>query len=149
MITNVHKKAINVTKNHEMSPETSKNVTRNYEMSPETSKNVTKNEEMSQEIEINVLRNEEMSQENDMEFSEEDLQVPLLAPELNKRERYKKNKRQQGIVGLIRSNSKITIEELAEKLDVNERTIHRDMEELKQIVEHVGPTKGGYWRIKT
>ncbi|MBO5819303.1 MAG: HTH domain-containing protein, partial [Bacteroidales bacterium] len=153
----------NVTKNHEMSPETSKNVTRNYEMSPETSKNVTKNyemsqetetnvlrnEEMSQETETNVLRNEEMSQENDMEFSEEDLQVPLLAPELNKRERYKKNKRQQGIVGLIRSNSKITIEELAEKLDVNERTIHRDMEELKQIVERVGPTKGGYWRIKT
>ncbi|MBO7325498.1 MAG: putative DNA binding domain-containing protein [Bacteroidales bacterium] len=139
----------NVTKNHEMSPETSKNVTKNYEMSPETSKNVTKNYEMSQETEINVLRNEEMSQENDMGFSEEDLQVPLLAPELNKRERYKKNKRQQGIVGLIRSNSKITVEELAEKLDVNERTIHRDMEELKQIVEHVGPTKGGYWRIKT
>ena len=139
----------NVTRNYEMSPETSKNVTKNYEMSQETEINVLRNEEMSQEIEINVLRNEEMSQENDMEFSEEDLQVPLLAPELNKRERYKKNKRQQGIVGLIRNNPIITMEELAEKLDVNERTIHRDMEELKQIVEHVGPTKGGYWRIKT
>lgn len=104
---------------------------------------------MSPKIETNVLKTEEMSQENDIELSEEDLQVPLLALELNKRERYKKNKRQQGIVGLIRRNSKITIEELAEKLDVNERTIHRDMEELKRIVEHVGPSKGGYWRIKT
>ncbi|MBO5978071.1 MAG: HTH domain-containing protein, partial [Bacteroidales bacterium] len=139
----------NVTKNYEMSQETETNVLRNKEMSQETEINVLRNEEMSQEIEINVLRNEEMSQENDMEFSEEDLQVPLLAPELNKRERYKKNKRQQGIVGLIRNNPIITMEELAEKLDVNERTIHRDMEELKQIVEHVGPTKGGYWRIKT
>ena len=139
-----------------MSPENKINVTRNDEMSPEIETNVLRNEEMSPKIETNVLRNEEMSlkteemsQENDIELSEEDLQVPLLAPELNKRERHKKNKRQQGIVGLIRRNSKITIEELAEKLDVNERTIRRDMEELKRIVEHVGPTKGGYWRIKT
>ena len=37
---------------------------------------------------------------------------------------------------------------MAEKLNVNEQTIHRDMEELKKLIEHIGPTKGGYWKIK-
>ena len=42
----------------------------------------------------------------------------------------------------------MTMENMAEKLGVNERTIHRDIEELKNVIEHVGPTKSGYWMIK-
>ncbi|MBQ8803126.1 MAG: HTH domain-containing protein [Tyzzerella sp.] len=56
-------------------------------------------------------------------------------------------KRQQGIIGLIKKSPKITVEEMAERLNVNERTIHRDMEDLKDIVKHVGSTKGGHWVI--
>ncbi len=66
---------------------------------------------------------------------------------LEKKSQQKKRRRQQGIVGLIHKNPKITIEELAEKLDVNERTIRRDIEELKFVIKHVGPTKGGNWEI--
>ena len=38
---------------------------------------------------------------------------------------------------------------MAERLGVNDRTIKRDIEELKNVIEHVGPTKGGYWRLIT
>ena len=47
----------------------------------------------------------------------------------------------------IRKNSRITMEEMADKLGVNARTIHRDIEELKHVVEHIGPTKAGYWKL--
>ena len=59
----------------------------------------------------------------------------------------KKRKRQQAIIGLINATPNITMEVMAEKLDVTERTIKRDIEELKSIIEHVGPTKGGFWII--
>ena len=39
------------------------------------------------------------------------------------------------------------MDEMADKLGVNARTIHRDIEDLKQIIEHVGPTKAGYWKL--
>lgn len=34
-----------------------------------------------------------------------------------------------------------------EKLDMKIPTIHRDMEELKHLIEYVGPTKAGYWKL--
>jgi len=38
---------------------------------------------------------------------------------------------------------------IAKKLGVSLRTIMRDIAKLKQLgfVEHVGPDKGGYWRV--
>lgn len=36
---------------------------------------------------------------------------------------------------------------MAEKLEVKERTIYRDMEELKNIIEYVGSAKDGYWNF--
>jgi ATP-dependent DNA helicase RecG len=39
------------------------------------------------------------------------------------------------------------MEEMADVFDVDPRTIHRDIEDLKNVVEHVGPTKGGYWKL--
>ena len=36
---------------------------------------------------------------------------------------------------------------MADKLDVKVRTIYRDIEELKRIIEYVGSAKGGYWKL--
>ncbi len=38
---------------------------------------------------------------------------------------------------------------MAEKLDVNEKTIKRDVVKLKQkgLLKRIGPDKGGYWEI--
>ena len=41
----------------------------------------------------------------------------------------------------------LTNQEMSDKLKVNERTIHRDIEKLSSIIEHVGPNKGGYWKV--
>lgn len=109
------------------------------EMSP-------KNEEMSQEKDENVPRNLEMSPKNEKMSQEkemdDDLDISLKDNSLvNKKTIAKRHKRQQGIIGLIKQNPNITMEEMAEKLDVNERTIKRDLEDLKNVVVHIGPTK--------
>ena len=116
--------------------------------------NVTRNEEMSQEIVGNVPRNSgkcpkkqrKMSQEILSTNEECDLNISLEKP-TDKKEISKKNKRHQAIISMIRQNSRITMDEMADKLGVNARTIHRDIEDLKQIIEHVGPTKAGYWKL--
>lgn len=99
---------------------------------------------VSQETGENAPRNNKMSQEtvndDDLSISSDDVQKRTKAT-------IKKHKRQQGIVSLIRQNPGITIEEMAERLNANERTIKRDIEALKNIIEHVGPTKGGTWAI--
>ena len=102
---------------------------------------------MSQENGKNVPRNEEMSQENASGFNDDDFSISLTDTTKHTKTSIKRHKRQQGIIGLIRQNPVITIEEMAERLDANERTIKRDIEELKAVIEHVGPTKGGTWRI--
>lgn len=89
---------------------------------------------------------EDMSQETISTNDEDDLNISLEKP-TDKKENSKKNKRHQAIVSLIRKNSRITMEEMADKLGVNARTIHRDIEELKHVVEHIGPTKAGYWKL--
>lgn len=102
---------------------------------------------VSQETEGNVPRTNKMSQENAAAFNDDDLNISLDDTQGHTKTDIKKHKRQQGIISLIRQNSLITIEEMAERLDANERTIKRDIEEMRTIIEHVGPTKGGTWRI--
>ncbi len=36
---------------------------------------------------------------------------------------------------------------LGDEQDVKVRTIYRDLEELKHLIEYVGPSKGGYWKL--
>jgi ATP-dependent DNA helicase RecG len=127
----------NAIRNEDMSQEMEENVPKNGDMPQETQKNVIRNGEMSQETQKNVIRNE---------ISEEELIVDLT--ELSKTNLQKRDRRQQGIFNLIKQNPYITIDKMAEYLNVNARTIHRDMEELKNLIEHIGPTKGGYWKIK-
>ena len=88
-----------------------------------------------------------VSQENASGFNDDDFSISLTDTTKHTKTSIKRHKRQQGIIGLIRQNPVITIEEMAERLDANERTIKRDIEELKAVIEHVGPTKGGTWRI--
>lgn len=102
---------------------------------------------VSQESGGNVPRTDKMSQENATELNDDDLSISLDKTLGHTKTTIKKHRRQQGIIGLIRLNPGITIEEMAEQLDANERTIKRDIEELKNIIEHIGPTKGGIWRI--
>ncbi|MDD4970674.1 MAG: HTH domain-containing protein [Paludibacter sp.] len=49
----------------------------------------------------------------------------------------------------IKSNNFISIDQLAEKLNVTRRTILRDIEKLKKNskIQRIGPDKGGYWQI--
>lgn len=99
---------------------------------------------VSQETGENVPRNDEMSQET---ANDDDLNISSDDAQKHTKATIKKHKRQQGIISLIRQNPGITIEEMAERLEANERTIKRDIEALKNIIKHVGPTKGGTWII--
>ncbi|MBR2201992.1 MAG: DeoR/GlpR transcriptional regulator, partial [Bacteroidales bacterium] len=91
----------------------------------------------------NVRDNSKMS-EADEKMSETEL--------LNVRDKkdVKKNKRQQAIVGLITKTPSITIDDLADILGVNEKTIRRDISELKSngILERLGGDFGGKWIVK-
>ena len=46
-------------------------------------------------------------------------------------------------------DSHIDVDTIAEKLDVNRRTILRDIEELKKnhVIERIGGNFGGEWKI--
>ncbi|MBR0037972.1 MAG: putative DNA binding domain-containing protein [Bacteroidales bacterium] len=100
----------------------------------------------------NVPETREMSQaeaENVPELTLEELALPLLPVE-TKSVKEKKNRRKQAIVSLMAQNPHISSEVIAEKLDVNERTIKRDIKDLREhgIIERVGGDYGGKWLIK-
>lgn len=116
----------------------------NRQMSEETNEDAPRNRVMSQESPFGTRQK---SQEKLIELDDDDLKISLNDIPKTKKTELRKRKRQQGIISLIKQNPKITMEEMADKLDVNARTIHRDVEELKNVIEHVGPTKGGYWVI--
>ena len=117
------------------------------EMSPKANENVSQNQEMSPKANENVSQNQEMSPKGTHELDEEELDLLLGNTPTNKKALLKKRQRQRGIISLIKQNPKITAQEMAEKLDVKERTIYRDMEDLKSIVEYVGSAKDGYWNF--
>ena len=58
-------------------------------------------------------------------------------------------KRQNSIIDLMKNNSEISMLELSEILNVNHKTIKRDIEKLKAkgLIERIGSNKGGYWKI--
>lgn len=58
-------------------------------------------------------------------------------------------KRLQIIIEKMVKNNKITSPELAEELNVNQKTIKRDINKLKKQrkIRRVGPDKGGYWEV--
>lgn len=58
--------------------------------------------------------------------------------------------RQNNILEQIKNNNSVTSKELAEKLNVSEKTIKRDIADLKQkgILTSSGKTNNGIWIIK-
>ena len=127
----------NVTIDGKMSPSSDENVTINGKMSPSSSKNVTVDKKMSPS-----------SDEDVPELTDEELALPLEPFErLSVKE--KKNRRRQAIVGLMSRDSHISIEAIAEKLDVHKRTILRDVEDLKKnhVIERIGGNYGE-WKVR-
>ena len=60
----------------------------------------------------------------------------------------KRTVRQQEIIKLVAENPTISIATLALRLKVSKLTIKREMFSLSDVLEHIGPTNGGYWRIR-
>ena len=126
----------NVTIDEKMSPSSGKNVTIDGKMSPSLGENVTIIEKMSPS-----------SGDNVPELTDEELALPLEPFErISVKE--KKNRRRQAIVGLMSKESHISIEAIAEKLDVHKRTILRDVEDLKKkhVIERIGGNHGE-WKV--
>jgi len=57
--------------------------------------------------------------------------------------------REQQILIIIHEDNRISLNEIAHKLDVSKRTILRDLKRMKQekIIERIGNEKNGYWEI--
>ena len=55
------------------------------------------------------------------------------------------------ICQLMKNNRAITVLALAKKIRVNEKTIKRDIDNLKKdgSIRRIGPDKGGYWEVIT
>jgi len=49
----------------------------------------------------------------------------------------------------MKQKDTISMEEMADKLNVNIKTIKRDLQKLKQksLLRRIGPDKGGHWEI--
>ena len=56
-------------------------------------------------------------------------------------------KRRDAIVDLIRKDNTITVASIAKQTGVKPLTIKRTLSEMRHIVQHVGPTRGGHWEF--
>ncbi len=131
----------NVPDSGQMSPTKGKNV----------QENVTETRKKSQTEGENVPETEKMSQtnlENVPELTPEELDLSLEPKEM-KSAKEKRKHRRQAIVGLMDKDPHISMETIAEKLDVHERTIKRDIKDLREagVIERVGGDFGGEWKI--
>ena len=54
------------------------------------------------------------------------------------------------ILGLLSLKPEITIPEMSESLGISTRTVERNLRSLQKSnkIEHIGPNKGGYWKVK-
>ena len=99
----------------------------------------------------NVRDKAKMSETDPQNVRDKDVSEEELALEIGESPsvKEKKKRRKQGIVGLIASNPNITVDMLSEKMGVNEKTIRRDLAELREqgIIEREGGDFGGHWVI--
>lgn len=124
------------------------NVTDIGKMSKKNVKNVHDSAKMSKIGEENVQDDTELSQTDVPELTDEELDVSLI-PKEGKRAIEKKNRRRQAIIGFIAEDSQISLEAMAEKLDVHLKTIWRDITELRAmgVIDRIGEDHGGEWKI--
>ena len=105
-----------------------------------------------QDHDNNVPETGKMSQtepQNVPELTFEDLDLSLVPIEL-KTVKERKKRRRQAIVSLMNKDPHISMEAIAGKLDVHERTIKRDIKELREsgVIERIGGDFGGEWKIQ-
>ena len=127
------------------------NVRDNAKMSETDPQNDPDREKMTQTGHQNVPDRTKMSQtgsqnDPDKDGLEDDFSIEIKE---SAKVKEKKNRRRQGIIGLIASNPNITIEMLSEKLSVSEKTIKRDLAELQTqgVISREGGDFGGHWII--
>ena len=127
------------------------NVRDRAKMSETGPQNDLDREKMTQTGHQNVPDRTKMSQtgsqnDPDKDGLEDDFSIEIKE---SAKVKEKKNRRRQGIIGLIASNPNITIEMLSEKLSVSEKTIKRDLAELQTqgVISRVGGDFGGHWVI--
>ena len=117
----------------------------------DVAENVRDNAKMSETDPQNDPDREKMTQTDhqndpDKDELEDDFSIEIKE---SAKVKEKKNRRRQGIIGLIASNPNITIEMISEKLSVSEKTIKRDLAELQTqgVISRVGGDFGGHWII--
>ncbi len=54
------------------------------------------------------------------------------------------------IFNLISQDKNITYVELANKLNITEKSVYKNIEKLKKkgLLKRIGPAKGGHWEVK-
>ena len=94
----------------------------------------------------NVPNTGQMSPTDVPELTDEELSIKPFEREIVISKRIR---RQQAIVGMISIDSHVSVEAMADKLDVDKKTIKRDLKVLKDnhVIERIGGTFGGEWRI--
>ena len=117
----------------------------------DVAENVRDKTKMSETDPQNVRDKTKMSETDPQNVRDNDISGEDLTLEIGESPsvKEKKKRRKQGIVGLIASIPNITVDMLSEKMGVNEKTIRRDLVELREqgIIERVGGDFGGHWVI--
>ncbi len=57
------------------------------------------------------------------------------------------NNRREDIVNLIKTDNTVSLTAIAKAIGVTMKTIQRELAEMRHIVQHVGPTRGGHWEF--
>ena len=67
----------------------------------------------------------------------------------NDGQKFKPDDRRKQIVKIIKTNSKITANDLSKEFNVSKRTIERDLKVLtdEKTIEYMGSAKDGYWKV--
>ena len=50
-------------------------------------------------------------------------------------------------MNLIKDNPKVSLDSIAISLGISAPTIDREMKKISHLIQHVGPKKGGHWKI--
>ena len=96
----------------------------------------------------NVTEEEKMAKDNVPVLTDDELALPL-EPFERLSAKDKKNRRRQAIIGMIMKDSHVSLKMMSEKLDVNIKTIWRDLNELKLrgVIERIGDDFTGEWKV--
>ena len=147
---NVSEDEEDVTVNNENVPVNEKDVTVNNENVPVNEDDVTVNSENVPVNEDDVTVNSENVPVNEEDVTVNNENVPVNEEDVTVNSENVPVNRVDAILEMIKNNSNISMQDMATILEVNHKTIKRDISNLKAkgIIERIGADKGGYWKIK-